>query len=115
MEAQILAELLEKVRRGRLSVRQALEKLRHLPFEDLGFAKVDHHRALRRGFPEVILGEGKEASQIAAIARTMQRRRANVLITRLSPEKMTKLRKQIKGLRYHPRARVATWGDNATP
>jgi len=113
MEAQILAELLERVRRGRVSVRQALEKLRHLPFEDLGFAKVDHHRALRQGFPEVILGEGKEPSQIAAIARAMQRRRANVLITRLAPEKMAKLRKQIKGLRYHPRARVATWVGGA--
>jgi len=62
MEAEMLAELLERVRRGRVSVRQALEKLRHLPFEDLGFAKVDHHRALRQGFPEVILGEGKEPS-----------------------------------------------------
>ena len=113
MEAEMLAELLERVRRGRVSVRQALEKLRHLPFEDLGFAKVDHHRALRQGFPEVILGEGKEPSQIAAIARTMQRRRANVLITRLSPEKMAKIRKQIKGLRYHPRARVATWVGGA--
>ena len=113
MEAQMLAELLERVRRGRVSVRQAVEKLRHLPFEDLGFAKVDHHRALRQGFPEVILGEGKEPSQIAAIARAMQRRRANVLITRLSPEKMAKLRKQIKGLRYHPRARVATWVGGA--
>jgi len=109
MEVEMLAELLERVRRGRVSVRQAVEKLRHLPFEDLGFAKVDHHRALRQGFPEAILGEGKEPSQIAAIARAMQRRRANVLITRLAPEKMAKLRKQIKGLRYHPRARVATW------
>src|SRR3989338_9427973 len=98
MESEMLAELLERVRRGRVSVRQALEKLRHLPFEDLGFAKVDHHRALRQGFPEVILGEGKESSQIAAIARTMQRRRANVLITRLAPDTMAKLRKQIKGL-----------------
>ncbi|MBI3058330.1 MAG: nickel pincer cofactor biosynthesis protein LarB [Deltaproteobacteria bacterium] len=113
MEAEMLAELLERVRRGRVSVRQALEKLCHLPFEDLGFAKVDHHRALRQGFPEVILGEGKEPSQIAAIARAMQRRRANVLITRLSSEKMAKIRKQIKGLHYHPRARVATWVGGA--
>src|SRR3972149_1791832 len=110
MEAEMLAELLERVRRGRVSVRQALEKLRHLPFEDLGFAKVDHHRALRQGFPEVIMGEGKEPSEIAAIARAMQRRRANVLITRLSAEKMARLKKQIKGLRYQPRARAAACG-----
>jgi len=109
MDAELLAELLEGVRRGRVSVQRALEKLRHLPFEDLGFAKVDHHRALRQGFPEVIMGEGKEAAQIAAIARAMQRRRANVLITRLSPEKIAVLRKKIRGLRYHSSARAATW------
>ncbi|MBI2986009.1 MAG: nickel pincer cofactor biosynthesis protein LarB [Deltaproteobacteria bacterium] len=109
MDAQALAGLLEGVRRGKVSVSRALERLRHLPFEDLGFAKVDHHRALRQGFPEVIMGEGKEPSEIAAIARAMQRRRANVLITRLSAEKMARLKKQIKGLRYQPRARAATW------
>lgn len=113
MEAELLAELLERVRRGRITVQRALERLRHLPFEDLGFAKVDHHRALRQGFPEVIMGEGKEPSEIAAIARAMQRRRANVLITRLSTEKMAQLRKQIKGLRYSPRARAATWVGRA--
>ncbi len=109
MDAELLAELLEGVRRGRVSVQRALERLRHLPFEDLGFAKVDHHRALRQGFPEVIMGEGKEAVEIAAIARAIQRRGANVLITRLSPEKMAVLRKKIRGLRYHPSARAATW------
>src|SRR3990170_8415548 len=106
MEAQILAELLERVRRGRVSVRQALEKLRHLPFEDLGFAKVDHHRALRQGFPEVVMGEGKEPAQIAVIARTLKKRRANVLITRLSAAKMARLRGKVRGLRYHVRARA---------
>lgn len=109
MDAELLAQLLEGVRRGRISVRRAVERLRHLPFEDLGFAKVDHHRALRQGFPEVIMGEGKEASDIAGIARSLQKRRANVLITRLAREKMGTLRKQVKGLRYHPSARAATW------
>jgi NCAIR mutase (PurE)-related protein len=109
MDAELMAELLERVRQGKVSVRQAIERLRHLPFEDLGFAKVDHHRSLRQGFPEVIMGEGKAAAEIAAIARTMRRRRANVLITRLSAEKMTRLRRLIKGLRYHPSARSATW------
>lgn len=109
MDMEVLAELLEGVRRGKVSVQRAVERLRHLPFEDLGFAKVDHHRALRQGFPEVIMGEGKEAAAIAAIARAMQRRRANVLITRLSAEKMAALRKRIKGLRYHLSARAATW------
>lgn len=109
MDKELVTKLLTGVRRGSISIQRALEKLRHLPFEDLGFAKVDHHRALRQGFPEVIMGEGKMASEIAAIARAMQRRRANVLITRLSVEKMADLRKRIKGLRYHPRAHAATW------
>ncbi|OGQ74479.1 MAG: 1-(5-phosphoribosyl)-5-amino-4-imidazole-carboxylate carboxylase [Deltaproteobacteria bacterium RIFCSPLOWO2_12_FULL_57_22] len=109
MNADALAELLEKVRQGKVTVERALERLRHLPFEDLGFAKVDHHRALRQGFPEVIMGEGKSPPKIAAIAQALRRRRANVLITRLSPEKMASLKRQIKGLHYHPQARAATW------
>jgi len=109
MDAELLIQLLQAVRRGRLSVPRALQKLRHLPFEDLGFAKVDHHRALRQGFPEVVLAEGKEPDEIGAIARALQRRRANVLITRLSAAKMARLRGKIRALRYHPRARAATW------
>jgi pyridinium-3,5-biscarboxylic acid mononucleotide synthase len=109
MDARRLGRLLEEVRRRKVSVPRALERLRHMPFEDLGFAKVDHHRALRQGFPEVILGEGKSAAEIAAIARAIRRRRHNVLITRLSPEKMARVKKQIRGLRYHAAARAATW------
>ena len=109
MDAELLARLLERVRQGKVSVKQALDRLRHLPFEDLGFAKVDHHRALRQGFPEVIMGQGKNATDIAAIARAMRRRRVNVLITRLSPEKMAQMRKSLSGFRYHPRAGAATW------
>ena len=109
MDAERMGRLLEEVRQGNVSVKRALERLRYLPFEDLGFAKVDHHRSLRQGFPEVIMGEGKGATEIAAIARTMRRRRANVLITRLSSEKMASIKRQIRGLHYHPGARAATW------
>lgn len=109
MNAEALSQLLEGVRQGKVTVERALQRLRHLPFEDLGFAKVDHHRSLRQGFPEVIMGEGKGAAEIAAIGRALRRRGANLLITRLSPEKMAVLRKQIKGLRYHPDARAATF------
>lgn len=104
-----MTELLEGVREGKVSVKRALERLRHFPFEDLGFAKVDHHRALRQGSPEVILGEGKEPAEIAAIARAIQKKGANVLITRLSPSKMDGIRGKVRGLRYHPAARAATW------
>lgn len=109
MDQQQLSELLENLRSGRVSVAVALQRLRDLPFEDLGFAKVDHHRTLRQGFPEVIMGEGKEVAEIAAIARAIQKRRANVLITRLAVEKMTALRRKLKGFRYHRAARAATW------
>jgi pyridinium-3,5-biscarboxylic acid mononucleotide synthase len=107
MDSESLLKLLEKVSRGEMKVLQAAERLRHLPFEDLGFAKIDHHRALRQGFPEVIMGEGKEAADIAAVVRAMRRRKVNILITRLDPKKMTRLRRS--GLRFHRRARAATW------
>jgi NCAIR mutase (PurE)-related protein len=68
MDPARLSELLENVRSGRLSIIKAMARLRQLPFEDLGFAKVDHHRGVRQGFPEVVLGEGKEPKQIAALA-----------------------------------------------
>jgi pyridinium-3,5-biscarboxylic acid mononucleotide synthase len=83
--------------------------MRHLPFEDLGFAKVDHHRVLRQGFPEVILGQGKEPKEIAAIVRALRRRKNNILITRLTAEKMRLLSKLVAGLQYDVAARAATW------
>jgi pyridinium-3,5-biscarboxylic acid mononucleotide synthase len=107
MDSESLLKLLEQVSRGEMKVLQAAERLRHLPFEDLGFAKIDHHRALRQGFPEVIMGEGKEATDIAAVVRAMRRRKVNILITRLDPKKMARLRRS--GLRFHRRARAATW------
>jgi NCAIR mutase (PurE)-related protein len=109
MDTQDITALLEGVREGKLSVAQAIVRLRYLPFEDLGFAKVDHHRALRQGFPEVIMGQGKEPRQIAAIIRAARRQKANLLVTRLSAERMARLRKLFSGLRYHAAARAATW------
>ncbi len=109
MDTSRLVQLLQQVQQGDLSITQAVAKLRHLPFEDLGFAKIDHHRALRQGFPEVIMGEGKAAKDIAAIARAMRRRKVNVLVTRVSIEKMTQLKRLKAGLTYHGTARAATW------
>ena len=76
MNERRLKSLLDRYRRGRLPQDALLRELRDLPFEDLGFAKVDHHRELRCGFPEVIFGQGKTAEQIAAIAREILRRAA---------------------------------------
>lgn len=109
MDSDRLIELLEQVRRHEVTVERAIARLRYLPFEDLGFAKVDHHRALRQGFPEVILGQGKEVRDIAAIVRTMRRRESNVLITRLNPEQIGQLKNQLTGLKFHRAARAATW------
>lgn len=115
MDAAHLTELLEDVRTGKLSVLHAMGRLRHLPFEDLGFAKVDHHRAVRQGFPEVVLGQGKDAKQIAAIVRAMQRKRSNILVTRLDSAKMARLKKSVRGLKYHTSARAATWSAQPVP
>jgi pyridinium-3,5-biscarboxylic acid mononucleotide synthase len=80
-----LLKILESVETGELSPRKALDRLKHLPFEDLDFAKVDHHRALRQGFAEVILGKGKTSQQVAEIVKSMLRKkdsRHNILVTR---------------------------------
>jgi NCAIR mutase (PurE)-related protein len=77
-----LRQLLEEVREGAVDVDAALARVRHLPFEDLGFAKVDHHRALRHGMPEVIFAKGKTPQQTMAIAERLLEKAPNVLITR---------------------------------
>lgn len=85
MNQQELLKLLESVQSGDLSPRAAIERLKHLPFEDLGFAKVDHHRALRQGFAEVVFAKGKTPGQVAEIVRAMLQKKdskQNVLITR---------------------------------
>jgi pyridinium-3,5-biscarboxylic acid mononucleotide synthase len=82
MTPQAIEALLQDVRDGRTDVEEALERLRHLPFEDLGFAKLDHHRALRTGMPEVIFAQGKTEAQVATIFARMARAGGNVLATR---------------------------------
>jgi NCAIR mutase (PurE)-related protein len=106
MNRELLRRLLEDVRSGRLGVDRALDQLRRLPYEDLGFAKIDHHRQLRKGFPEVVLGEGKRPAQIAAILRRMRAAPGNVLVTRVSAECAAKVRRAVPGLRYDPVART---------
>jgi NCAIR mutase (PurE)-related protein len=86
MDPLTIEALLNEVRDGRTGVAEALEKLRHLPFEDLGFAKLDHHRALRTGMPEVIFAQGKTTEQVATIFARMAQAGGNVLATRASRE-----------------------------
>src|SRR5438477_11263817 len=107
MERSQLAELLAAVQLGDGSVGDALARLRGMPFEDLGFAKLDHHRALRNGFPEVILGEGKTPEQVVAIAERMAAAGGNVLVTRLAPEVAARLLAALPGFEYHVTPRLA--------
>ncbi len=86
MDQDQLRALFEQVRMGALDVDAAMGRMRHMPFEDLGFAKVDHHRALRHGMPEVILAKGKTPEQVAAIAESLLANAKNVLITRADCE-----------------------------
>src|SRR6185369_7377967 len=109
MDPERLLTILEQVRERKLSVGEAARQFRHLPFEDLGFAKVDHHRALRQGFPEVVLGQGKEPREIAAIVKALQRHKNNVLVTRVTAVKMAVLKRLAGGLKYHAAAHAATW------
>jgi NCAIR mutase (PurE)-related protein len=101
-------ELLEGVRRGTTSVDDAVAELKDLPFADLGFATVDHHRALRHGAPEVIFGHGKSAEQIVGIARELARTGQNVLVTRLEGDKAREVRAAMPELAYAELARTAT-------
>ncbi|HUN60317.1 MAG TPA: nickel pincer cofactor biosynthesis protein LarB [Candidatus Binataceae bacterium] len=106
-EAKI-RQLLRQVAERRVSPDQALEKLRDLPFEDLGFAQIDHHRTLRRGLPEVIFGEGKTAAQIIAIGKRIVANETNLVITRLDAVKAQEVKRKLHELDYHEEARIGT-------
>ena len=99
-------ELLGRVQRGEVTPDSALEALGSLPAEDLGYATVDHHRALRQGLPEVVLGESKTPAQIVGIARALLRQSSNVLITRVDPEKGQNICAELPGLEYREVPRV---------
>ncbi len=106
MNPEAIRELFEKVRRGKLTPDDAVARLRHLPFEDLDFAKVDHHRTLRAGFPEVVLAEGKTAKQVAAIFSRLARHQARVLATRATREQFAAVRRAVKKAEYRELARA---------
>jgi NCAIR mutase (PurE)-related protein len=102
MDQDQLRVLLEEVRTGTVEIDAALDRLRHMPFEDLGFAKVDHHRALRHGMPEVVFGLGKTADQVSSIAASLLARAQNVLLTRLTAEVAERLQREHAGGEYFP-------------
>ena len=111
MNSQETLALLSQVQKGEIQPEQALEKLQMLPFSDIGYAKVDHHRRLRKGAAEVIYGEGKTADQIIGILGDMDRNgEQSVLITRLSKEKAAQVEPHFH-LNYHEICKTALWGE----
>jgi NCAIR mutase (PurE)-related protein len=94
--------LLEEVHAGKKSVDFALKKLKHLPFEDMGFARIDHHRAIRQGFPEVVFGRGKTNGQIVSIVKRMLAQEHNILVTRTDEPVFRQVRKLTRKAQFHP-------------
>ena len=114
LDSAHLFRLLQGVAQGELSPESALDRLKHLETQLVAdFARIDHHRSLRTGFPEVIWGQDKTPDQIAQIIQAMQPRHSTVMATRISPEVYTQVRTQVRELRYFPLARIcATLSDS---
>lgn len=108
MDASSLQQLLEQVKDGRLTPDDAVARLRHMPFEDLGFAKIDHHRRLRAGMPEVIFSQGKSPAQVAKIFKRMAAQRGNVLATKAGEDHFRAVKKTARKAKYRELARCIT-------
>jgi NCAIR mutase (PurE)-related protein len=106
---QALRELLQGIRDGHVSMEDALAELRRLPFVDLGFAQLDTHRALRKGFPEVVLCSGKRTEHVAAIVARLAQGNGPVLATRATPEVYAAVREAVPAARYNDQARIIVY------
>ena len=106
MNPESIRDLFQRVRSGKLLPDEAVARLRHLPFEDLDFAKIDHHRALRVGMPEVVFGQGKTPAQMAQIFSRLARHAGNILATRASREQFSAVRKKVRKAEYRELARA---------
>jgi NCAIR mutase (PurE)-related protein len=112
MNRDHLRGLFEQVRSGAIDVEKALDRMRHMPFEDLGFAKVDHHRELRHGMPEVIFAKGKTPEQVTAIATSLLQHSQNVLITRADRACADMVTQKLPGAEYLPLSgAIRFWRD----
>lgn len=101
MDQERLKDLLQKFKAGEVELEQAIDGLRHLPFESLGYATVDHHRAIRQGFPEVIFGQGKTPEHVAGIAQRLLERSSNLLVTRTNREAFEQVREIAADAEFH--------------
>ncbi len=113
MDKKKLKRLLTDLSDKKISVDNAIDKLKDLPFEDIGIANIDHHRELRKGVPEVIFGEGKKPEDIIEIMKRMYRKDERILVTRLSDEKAAKILKKFPDSKYHERSKALTLSKTA--
>src|SRR5579871_5447829 len=112
MDSGQLRALFQQLRDGAVDIDAALTRVRHMPFEDLGFAKVDHHRALRHGMPEVVLAKGKTPEQVCEIASHLLQNSSNVLITRADRECAAMMAERVPGGEYFPLSgAIRFWRD----
>ncbi len=115
MNHHLLTDLLEAVAKGHVSVAQAKSRLEDLAMEDIDYAHIDHHRSLRKGFPEVIFGEGKSADQIAGIMERMKVQEQVILVTRVDAAKAGEILAHLPDAAYDPAARMIVWQRQALP
>ena len=108
MDTRELKSLFQNLKNGDIDIEDVLERLKHLPFEDIECATVDHHRSLRQGFPEVILGEGKSVGQIEKIMAAILAKGENILVTRLDETRASRIREGFPAASYHGDARCLT-------
>jgi NCAIR mutase (PurE)-related protein len=103
-----IRKLLARISKGEVSIDEGLEKLKDLPYEDIGFAHIDHHRSLRRGLPEVIFGQGKNVSEILSIMERISKQDENIIVTRVDPNKANDILEKYPDGSYHERSRILT-------
>lgn len=115
MKTEDIRKVLEQVKRGSISINTALQKLKTLPLEDIGFATLDHHRTLRKGFPEVIWGEGKTSTQIIAIIKKMLTKKHPILVTRVDTRKAASIKRALPPITYHKTSRLVTLNTQNVP
>ena len=115
MDKNLLLKLLESVAEGRVSAENGAEKLQHMAYEDINYAHIDHHRSLRKGFPEVIFGEGKTADQIAGIMEKMMDQENIILVTRTAQQKADIVLSRFPEAVYHADARMIVLELNPVP
>ncbi len=115
MSPESLRRLLESLQRGEVTTEEVLDRVKAMTFEDVGFAKIDHHRRIRSGYPEVVYGEGKTPEQVAEIFSRLARENANVLCTRANRPIAEAVRERVPEARYHELCRLVELRRDPSP